>query len=92
MTDDIKKLEGRAYAKGYAAGRARVRRDIDRELRRARDRQDFLTLYAATLQGTIVNAAWNTGDKRWSSIGDYAVGAANIADRALQELNTRHPV
>ena len=90
MADDIDKIRARAYRRGYAAGRARPERDIDAEVRRARDREDWLRLYAAILTGCIQNGTWRTGEKRWDSDAEHASGCARFADLALDELRRRH--
>lgn len=82
--DDIKKIEGRAYAKGYAAGRRRVEAEIERELQRERDRIRWDAYFCAALQGTLVNGGWKTGDKTWTNGKEYAEGCASIADEAIK--------
>lgn len=89
-SNETAKIKGRAYAKGYAAGRARIEREIDKEVRQQRERADFVALYAAIFTGCLQNAGWSTGDKPWASGSDYARGCANIADEAMKHVRKRY--
>lgn len=87
--DNIKKIEGRAYAKGYAAGRRRVESDIEREIRQERDRIRWDAYFCAALQGTLMNSGWQTGGKRWESDTDYVKGCARFADEAMKHARNK---
>ena len=72
-----KKIERRAYAKGYAAGQRK---------RESAERQRFDAFYCAALTGLLVSGRWRNGDKDWSSIPDYVNGAIDFAKQSLKKM------
>lgn len=79
-TDDQK-----AYSRGYAAGRRRVKSDrIDEQ--RYRERQAFLDkAFLAALPALINGQTWKAGDKEYSSVAGRVEMAWKFAREALKQ-------
>lgn len=82
-SDDIKAVEQRGYAKGYAAGRRRLKADRSAEHAR-RERQAFLDkAFLAALPFAMTQTTWKFGDEPINSSEDRIALAWRIAKRAM---------
>lgn len=79
IADDDKK----AYSRGYAAGRRRLKADLAEE-RRARERQAFLDkAFLAALPALINGTAWKTGEVLHDGVAGRVLMARKFAIEAL---------
>lgn len=85
MSDDIKAVEKRGYAKGYAAGRHRKQRDISAE-RHYREEQAFLDrAYLALLPVAMEAQGWTISDKPVQTTVERITLAVRWARTALRQ-------
>ena len=90
MSDDpIKAADKLGYARGYAAGRRRVRSDRSAENQRKHDEARRDRFFCAALNGLLPTAGWQMGGKDMSSLNDYVELAARFADQSLRNLRRR---
>jgi hypothetical protein len=88
--DDLAaQAEKRGYSRGYAAGKRMADRTRSAESRKRAENRMWTQIFCSALQGTLVNGKWKTGDKYWSSAGDYVRGCGNIADLAMKQNGWR---
>lgn len=82
--DDIKKIEARAYTKGYEAGRRRK----DRELRAERDRREERAfrdrVFLAALPDFIKAQGWKMDGKEVTNLNQRVELAWRAAQRAVE--------
>jgi len=83
----VDKKEGRAYSKGYAAGRKRDSRDykrdlsnIEAELKESKKERAFLSV----LNGLITSGGWSRGGKKANDTISYCKIANDFAIEAMK--------
>lgn len=82
MSADIEK---RAYSRGYAAGRKRVRVDRSND-QKYREQQAFLDkAFLAALPALIAGGAWKTGETLHDSVDGRVLMAWRFAKQALKQ-------
>lgn len=92
--EELKKLEGRAYSKGYAAGRAKHGDDIaalEREIARLRhlDVEQKERVYMQCLEMALKHCAgWQIGGKTINNAEGYCKLAKVFAENSISELNS----
>lgn len=79
ITPDDKK----AYARGYAAGRLRKIKDVDRDAERKKRDAFWQRAFIAALPSVILAKGWTRGDKPIVGPADRVRLAAEIANEAL---------
>lgn len=86
MTDEeLKAVEQRGYARGYAAGRRKLESDADKQARYAQ-RQDFLdSAFIASLPACIAAQGWKRGEESILSLQDRVALAWDVAEAALKQ-------
>lgn len=83
--DEMKKAEQRGYARGYAAGRKRVRADNLAE-RYHREQQAFLDkALLAALPACIEAQGWKSGGEPITSLPQRVALAVKFANEALKQ-------
>lgn len=81
---DAEKAEKLGYARGYAAGRAKMKKDGDAEREQAK-RQAFLEhAFLAALPACIVADGWTTNGKPTTGTGQRTELAWDFAEQALK--------
>lgn len=89
MTDDaFAAAEKRGYAKGYAAGKRRVGREVEAErlerARAARENAFFRQAFAAVLPACISAQGWKSGDKPIHNLDERTRLAHDFATEAVR--------
>jgi hypothetical protein len=83
--EEVKAIEQRGYARGYAAGRKRLRVDVLQE-RYQREREAFRRrAFLAVLPSAILMQGWTDGEGKSITTRDARVNFAwNVADYAMR--------
>lgn len=86
MNDVIKKAEQRGYARGYQAGRKRVKSDPREEGLHSRRDANWNRAFLVALEATVVSGRWMRGDKALTSVEDYINTARYFANQAVKVM------
>lgn len=81
--------EQRGYSKGYAAGREKASTERSAAAHRRAENRMWREIFVATLNGTLVNGGWRTGEKQWTTSSDYVRGCGRIADEVIKQHGHR---
>jgi hypothetical protein len=73
--------EGRAYSRGYEAGRKRLAREYSSELASA-EREEFRRHVFLAALPELIRAPWETGGVPWTDMQQFVDGAWGLADKA----------
>jgi len=82
--DDIKKIEQRGYAKGYAAGKLRKQKTIRAEQREREIKAFRQRAFLAALPACIATKGWTIGERKLTNVEDKIKLAWLFADAATR--------
>ncbi len=85
MNDSVEKLaERRGYAKGYAAGNARKKRETQHAEKIKQENAFWQRAFLAALPAAFAANNWTRGDKAIKTLSDRVRLASETADEALK--------
>jgi len=86
MQDDAKTAELKGYARGYAAGNRRKRREVSIEVQQAKREAFRRQVFLAALPAFIAANNWIRGEKKLTTLDDRVDLAWRAANKAVEDL------
>lgn len=90
VSEATKSEAQRQYSRGYAAGRKRLKSDMEKERRRATDEEFWDATFQAVSAAAFQCQGWSRGETPITSLNDRVDLAADWADRAVKVRRNRH--